>query len=68
MLLSIELAMVSIILIFLLFSFLINDSTNQVISILVLTVAAAETVLGISLLINFINLRHDIQITAIDEN
>jgi NADH-quinone oxidoreductase subunit K len=57
--------MISIILLFIVFSFVIDDITNQIYAILILTVAASETVIGLSLLINFINLKHDIQITSI---
>lgn len=65
MLLSIEFSMISIIILFVIFSIQTNNIINQIFAILILTLAAAETVIGISLLINFINLKHDIQISSI---
>lgn len=65
MLLSIELSIIAIIFISLVFSLIFNDVNNYIYCLLILTIAATETVIGLSLLINFINLKQDIQITSI---
>lgn len=61
MLLSIELSIIAILILYITFSYIIDDIANQVFSIIILTVAAAETVIGLILLINFINLKQHIQ-------
>ena len=53
--------MITIISLYLVFSYLTDDIVNQILAILILTVAAAETVVGLLLLINFINLKHTVQ-------
>lgn len=65
MLLSIELSMVAIIFLYIVFSYIIDDIANQAYAILILTVAAAETVVGLILLINFINLKQNIHVDGI---
>lgn len=66
MLLSIELSILSIIIMFLLFSILLDNIINQIFSLFILTSATIETAIGISLLLNFINLKTDIQITNLE--
>lgn len=65
MLLSMELSVVAIIFLYITFSYFTDDIINQVYSIIILTVAAAETVIGLLLLINFINLKQNIRVEDI---
>ena len=65
MLLSMELSVIAIILMYLTFSYTTDDVTNQVYSLIILTVAAVETVIGLLLLINFINLKQNIRVEDI---
>lgn len=65
MLLSIELSIIAIITLYITFSQLTDDIVNQVFSLIILTVAAAETVIGLLLLINFINLKQTIQVESL---
>ena len=64
-LLSMELSMIAVITLYLIFSFIIDDITNQILAILILTIAAAETVIGLLLLINFVNLKHSVSIEEV---
>lgn len=65
MLLSMELSVVAIIIMYLAFSYYTDDIINQIFSLIILTVAAAETVIGLLLLINFINLKQNIGVENI---
>ncbi len=60
-----ELSVVAIIIMYLTFSYMVDDIINQVYSLIILTVAAVETVIGLLLLINFINLKQNIRIEDI---
>lgn len=65
MLLSMELSIIAVIILYVTFSYISDDIANQVFSLIILTVAAAETVISLLLLINFINLKQNIQIENI---
>lgn len=65
MLLSMELSVVAIIIMYLAFSYYTDDIINQIFSLIILTVAAAETVIGLLLLINFINLKQNVGVENI---
>ena len=65
MLLSMELSVVAIIIMYLAFSYYTDVIINQIFSLIILTVAAAETVIGLLLLINFINLKQNIGVENI---
>ena len=62
---SIELLLLSINLNFIYFSVLIDDIIGQVFSLLILTVAAAESAIGLAIMIVFFKLSRDISIYKI---
>lgn len=64
-LMSIELLLLSINLNFIYFSILIDDIMGQVFSLLILTVAAAESAIGLAIMILFFKLYEDISIYKI---
>lgn len=61
-LMSIELLLLSINLNFIYFSVFIDDIIGQVFSLLILTVAAAESAIGLSIMILFFKIRKNISI------
>ena len=65
-LMSIELLLLSINLNFIYFSVLIDDIIGQVFSLLILTVAAAESAIGLAIMIVFFKLSRDISIYKIN--
>lgn len=65
-LMSIELLLLSINLNFIYFSILIDDVMGQIFSLLILTVAAAESAIGLAILIVFFKLYGDISIYKIN--
>nr|YP_010394793.1 NADH dehydrogenase subunit 4L [Phytophthora versiformis]DAZ89230.1 TPA_asm: NADH dehydrogenase subunit 4L [Phytophthora versiformis] len=65
-LMSIELLLLSINLNFIYFSVLIDDIIGQVFSLLILTVAAAESAIGLAIMIVFFKLYRDISIYKIN--
>nr|YP_009729762.1 NADH dehydrogenase subunit 4L [Plasmopara viticola]QHW07501.1 NADH dehydrogenase subunit 4L [Plasmopara viticola] len=65
-LMSIELLLLSINLNFIYFSILIDDVMGQIFSLLILTVAAAESAIGLAILIVFFKLYGDISIYRIN--
>lgn len=65
-LMSIELLLLSINLNFIYFSILIDDIIGQVFSLLILTVAAAESAIGLAILIVFFKLSKNISIYKIN--
>nr|YP_010507949.1 NADH dehydrogenase subunit 4L [Phytophthora humicola]UXG56308.1 NADH dehydrogenase subunit 4L [Phytophthora humicola] len=65
-LMSIELLLLSINLNFIYFAVLIDDIIGQVFSLLILTVAAAESAIGLAIMIVFFKLYGDISIYKIN--
>nr|YP_010394636.1 NADH dehydrogenase subunit 4L [Plasmopara halstedii]DAZ89073.1 TPA_asm: NADH dehydrogenase subunit 4L [Plasmopara halstedii] len=65
-LMSIELLLLSINLNFIYFSILIDDVMGQIFSLLILTVAAAESAIGLAIMIVFFKLYGDISIYKIN--
>ena len=65
-LMSIELLLLAINLNFIYFSLLIDDIMGQVFSLLILTVAAAESAIGLAIIIVFFKLYGDISIYKIN--
>ena len=65
-LMSIELLLLSINLNFIYFSIVIDDIMGQVFSLLILTVAAAESAIGLAIMIIFFKLYGDISIYKIN--
>ena len=65
-LMSIELLLLSINLNFIYFSILIDDMIGQVFSLLILTVAAAESAIGLAIMIVFFKLSGNISIYKIN--
>lgn len=65
-LMSIELLLLSINLNFIYFSIIIDDIVGQVFSLLILTVAAAESAIGLAIMIVFFKLYGDISIYKIN--
>ena len=65
-LMSIELLLLSINLNFIYFSILIDDLIGQVFSLLILTVAASESAIGLAIMIAFFKLSRDISIYKIN--
>jgi NADH-quinone oxidoreductase subunit K len=65
-LMSIELLLLSINLNFIYFSIIIDDIIGQVFSLLILTVAAAESAIGLAIMIVFFKLYGDISIYKIN--
>nr|AZL93013.1 NADH dehydrogenase subunit 4L [Peronospora effusa]AZL93045.1 NADH dehydrogenase subunit 4L [Peronospora effusa] len=65
-LMSIELLLLSINLNFIYFAVLIDDIIGQVFSLLILTVAAAESAIGLAIMIVFFKLSRDISIYKIN--
>ena len=65
-LMSIELLLLSINLNFIYFSVLIDDIIGQVFSLLILTVAAAESAIGLAIMIVFFKLSRNISIYKIN--
>ena len=65
-LMSIELLLLSINLNFIYFSILIDDIIGQVFSLLILTVAAAESAIGLAIMIVFFKLSKNISIYKIN--
>lgn len=65
-LMSIELLLLSINLNFIYFSIIIDDIIGQVFSLLILTVAAAESAIGLAIMIIFFKLYGDISIYKIN--
>nr|YP_009547903.1 NADH dehydrogenase subunit 4L [Bremia lactucae]AZL92955.1 NADH dehydrogenase subunit 4L [Bremia lactucae] len=65
-LMSIELLLLSINLNFIYFSIIIDDIMGQVFSLLILTVAAAESAIGLAIMIIFFKLYGDISIYKIN--
>ena len=63
---SIELLLLSINLNFIYFSVLIDDIIGQVFSLLILTVAAAESAIGLAIMIVFFKLSRNISIYKIN--
>jgi NADH-quinone oxidoreductase subunit K len=63
---SIELLLLSINLNFIYFAVLIDDIIGQVFSLLILTVAAAESAIGLAIMIVFFKLYGDISIYKIN--
>jgi len=63
---SIELLLLSINLNFIYFTVLIDDIVGQVFSLLILTVAAAESAIGLAIMIVFFKLSGDISIYKIN--
>jgi NADH-quinone oxidoreductase subunit K len=62
MVMSIELLLLSVNLNLILFSLLLDDLAGQILAIFVLTVAAAESAIGLSILVAFYRLRGTISI------
>lgn len=65
-LMSIELLLLSINLNFIYFSIIVDDIIGQVFSLLILTVAAAESAIGLAIMIVFFKLYGDISIYKIN--
>lgn len=65
-LMSIELLLLSINLNFIYFSILIDDIIGQIFSLLILTVAASESAIGLAIMIVFFKLSRDISIYKIN--
>ena len=65
-LMSIELLLLSINLNFIYFSILIDDIIGQIFSLLILTVAASESAIGLAIMIVFFKLSKDISIYKIN--
>jgi NADH-quinone oxidoreductase subunit K len=65
-LMSIELLLLSINLNFLYFSFFIDDVLGQVFSLIILTVAAAESAIGLAIIILFFKISGNISIYKIN--
>ena len=65
-LMSIELLLLSINLNFIYFSIIVDDIIGQVFSLLILTVAAAESAIGLAIIIVFFKLSKDISIYRIN--
>lgn len=57
LLMSLEILLFSVNLIFIAFSFYFNDNVGQIFALLVLTVAAAESAIGLALLVIYYRLR-----------
>lgn len=57
LLMSLEIVLFAINLIFVVFSFYMDDSTGQIFALVVLTVAAAESAIGLALLVIYYRLR-----------
>jgi len=65
-LISLELLLLSIALNFVFFSLSLDDILGQVFALLILTIAGAESAIGLALLVSFYRLRGDISISIID--
>ena len=65
-LMSIELLLLSINLNFIYFSFYLDDIMGQIFSLLILTVAAAESAIGLAIMIIFFKIHGDISIYKIN--
>lgn len=65
-LISIEIILLSINLNFLCFSFYLDDITGQIFSIILLTVAASESAIGLAIIITFFRLKGNISINYIN--
>jgi len=65
-LISLELLLLSASLAFIIFSLFLNDIIGQIFALLILTVAGAESVIGLAILLTFYRLRGDIHISIIN--
>jgi len=65
-LISLELLLLSIALNFIFFSLALDDILGQVFALLILTIAGAESAIGLALLVSFYRLRGDISISIIN--
>lgn len=65
-LMSIELLLLSINLNFIYFSFYLDDIMGQIFSLIILTVAAAESAIGLAIMIIFFKIHGDISIYKIN--
>lgn len=65
-LISIELMLLSINLNFIFFSFYLDDVLGEIFSLIILTVAAAESAIGLAIIISFFRIRGTITINKIN--
>lgn len=65
-LMSIEVILLAISLNFIIFSFVLHSITGQIFSIFVLTVAAAESAIGLSIMVAFYKIKGTISIRALN--
>ncbi len=65
-LISLEVILLSINLNFIIFSLMLNDLIGQLFSIFILTIAAGETAIGLSLLISFYHNKSTINISILN--
>jgi len=65
-LISLELFLLAIALNFTFFSLFLDDILGQVFALLILTIAGAESAIGLALLVSFYRYKHDISISIID--
>lgn len=66
MLMSIELILLSVNLNFVIFSFFLDDVVGQVFALLILTVAAAESAIGLAILLIYYRIRGSISIDFVN--
>jgi len=66
MLMSIELLLLSVNLNFIFFSVYLNDQVGQIFSLFILTIAAAESAIGLAILVILYNVRYTIAVESLN--
>jgi len=65
-LISLELLLLGISFLFIVFSVYLDDIVGQVFALMILTVAGAESAIGLAILLSFYRLRGDISVTSLN--